>query len=250
MLRDVRISNLQVSFNGQHVLNNLSFNVSAGEMLAIIGPNGAGKTTLLKAILGLIAPQDGRIVLETDRRKAVIGYVPQSRTIDEETPIETRDFISLGQLSGIFPWLLKKEREHLKQVMMLTDTQRIAGKTVGRLSGGERQRAFLAQALIRDPDLLLLDESTANLDPYAQEKMMQLVRKINRDQKLTVIFISHDLHLVKKYADRIMILSPESYDIVSADELPDAQTLNSVYRLPAGIHPSGDRKKRLGKQPV
>lgn len=250
MLQDVRISNLHVGFNGEQVLNNLSFAVSAGEMFAIIGPNGAGKTTLLKVILGLITPQKGEVAIDAGPRKAVVGYVPQSRSIDEETPIETKDFISLGQLSSAFPWLSKKERISLRHVMTLTDTWRIARKTIGKLSGGERQRAFLAQALVRRPDVLLLDESTANLDPYAQGKMMQLVSKINREQGLTVIFISHDLNLVKQYADRILILSPECCDVRNVSELPDAKTLDRIYRSPSEEHQPEDQRKRLGRQTV
>ncbi|MCO7176893.1 metal ABC transporter ATP-binding protein [Sporolactobacillus kofuensis] len=230
MLKNVRVDHLQVSFNGQDVLQDLSLDVSAGELFAVIGPNGAGKSTLLKCILGLLKPQSGSVQIESDQKKAVIGYVPQSRVIDDETPIETKDFISLGQSSGLLPWLSKKERKSLKEIMEFTDTLRFAKKSIGKLSGGERQRAFLAQALVRYPDLLLLDESTANLDPAAQEEMMKLVKKVAREWHVAVIFISHDLHLVKEYADRLLLIAPGRYEIAESTEVLDQpETLHYYY---------------------
>ncbi|MCI1859435.1 MAG: ATP-binding cassette domain-containing protein [Sporolactobacillus sp.] len=213
MLQRVRVDHLEVAFNGKEVLHDLSIQVSAGEMLAVIGPNGAGKSTLLRAILGLIRPQSGMVDVAAAGRKPVIGYVPQSRPIDEEMPISARDFISLGQADGHLPWLLRRERRELHAVMVFTDTLRLADKPVGRLSGGERQRVFLAQALVRRPNVLLLDESTANLDPAAQEKMMKLVRRTAEDRGTAVIFISHDLDLVRSYADRVLLIARGFYRI-------------------------------------
>lgn len=231
MLRQIQVSHLQVSFNGEEVLKDLSFDVSAGEMFAIIGPNGAGKSTLLKSILGLIHPQDGEISLATDGKKAVVGYVPQSRVIDEDTPISARDFVSLGQISGFFPWPSRQERRTLKEIMTFTDTERFARKPIGRLSGGERQRTFLAQALVRHPDLLLLDESTANLDPNAQARMMELVKRAAQDWGVTVIFISHDLEQVRKYADRILLMSRGFYKTGDARTMLDDQAvLKNAYQ--------------------
>ncbi|WKB36586.1 ATP-binding cassette domain-containing protein [Terrilactibacillus sp. S3-3] len=117
MVCDIRVDNLQISFNGEKILDHLSFDVAAGEMFAIAGPNGAGKSTLLKAILGFITPQKGNVTIEKKGGKAVIGYVPQSRAIDEETPIRARDFVSLGLPPKIRPWLSSKERETVKRAM-------------------------------------------------------------------------------------------------------------------------------------
>ncbi|SFG63105.1 metal ABC transporter ATP-binding protein [Sporolactobacillus nakayamae] len=231
MLRNLQVDHLQVSFNGQEVYTNLSLNVSAGELFAVIGPNGAGKSTLLKCILGLLKPQSGSIRIETDHKKAIVGYVPQSRAIDDEAPIETKDFISLGQCSGLLPWLSKKERASLQEIMHFTDTTRFAKKAIGKLSGGERQRAFLAQALVRYPDLLLLDESTANLDPEAQKEMMELVKRVAREWNVAVIFISHDLSLVKEYADRLMLIAPGRHEISESTAILDQpEKLRQYYR--------------------
>jgi ABC-type Mn2+/Zn2+ transport system ATPase subunit len=248
MLKKMKVSHLEVSFNGACVLNDLSFQVSAGEMLAVIGPNGAGKSTLLKAILGVLRPQHGSVLLDSGKKKTVIGYVPQSRTVDEETPISARDFVSLGQVSGFLPWHSASERQTLKEIMVFTDTQRLAAKPIGRLSGGERQRVFLAQALVRRPDLLLLDESTASLDPEAQIQVMDLVRRAARDWGVAVIFISHDLHQVETYADHVLLMARD-FTLTGDREmiLNDSALLKKAYHsAESGIRSGSEDRSRTG----
>ncbi|WP_010630555.1 metal ABC transporter ATP-binding protein [Sporolactobacillus vineae] len=248
MLKKMKVSHLEVSFNGERVLNDLSFQMSAGEMLAVIGPNGAGKSTLLKAILGVLRPQHGTVLLDSGKKRTVIGYVPQSRAIDEETPVSARDFVSLGQVSGFLPWHSASERQTLKDIMAFTDTLCFASKPVGRLSGGERQRAFLAQALVRRPDLLLLDESTASLDPEAQIRVMDLVRRAARDWGVAVIFISHDLHQVEMYADRVLLMARD-FSLTGDQEtiLNDPALLKKAYHsAETRIYPESGDGSRMG----
>ncbi|MFT8391541.1 MAG: ABC transporter ATP-binding protein [Sporolactobacillus sp.] len=230
MLHRVEAAHLTVKFNGEKVLDDLSFQLPVGKMFAVIGPNGAGKSTLLKVMLGLVAPQQGELRLEGDG-KPIIGYVPQSRPIDEEMPITARDFIALGFTKRISPWLSRRERVKLDEVMAFTRTKHLANKSIGHLSGGERQRVFLAQALSRDPDLLLLDESTANLDPGSQDEMMRLVQRICQEYGVTVLFISHDLKEVRTYAENILLMARGRY--VQGDTLAvlmDQELLTSYYQ--------------------
>lgn len=230
MLSQFHVEDLQVTINGEKIHDHLSFDVSAGEMLAIIGPNGAGKSTLLKVILGMIKPQGGTVQIRRgDGRKPVIGYVPQSRTLDEETPILARDFVSFGLPGRLFPWMSGKERVTVKRAMMMTESLHLAKKPVGRLSGGEKQRIFIAQAMVRHPDVLLLDESTANLDPNAQEQIMQLVQRLSRNQGIAALFISHDLHVVKEYADRVLFMSRGHFEAGSADEILGGKAMEWLY---------------------
>ncbi|WP_139692679.1 metal ABC transporter ATP-binding protein [Sporolactobacillus terrae] len=230
MLRQLQIHQLQVRFNGEQILNDLSFKVAPGELFAIIGPNGAGKSTLLKSILGLIHPQQGDVSIIGDHRKVIVGYVPQSRVIDDETPISASDFVSLGQISGFLPWLSRKEKKALNEIMQFTDTKRLANKPIGTLSGGERQRVFLAQALVRKPDLLLLDESTANLDPEAQIQMMELVKNAAKEWGVTALFICHDLQMVGTYADHVLLLSRQGYKTGHpADILNNRELMTTVF---------------------
>jgi zinc/manganese transport system ATP-binding protein len=229
VITSFEVEGVSVSFNGETILDNLSFSVEPGELLAIIGRNGAGKSTLLKVILGLIKTYRGTVKLTGQKHRPVIGYVPQSRTIDEEMPISTWDFVSLGLPHLIRPWLNKKDRERIKQVLKLTNTEHLAQKAIGKLSGGERQRVFLAQALVKAPDVLLLDESTSNLDVGAQEQMTLLVEKIAKDQQVSVLFISHDLQLVNRFANRVLFLNRHGYKLGPVHELFGSELLKEMY---------------------
>jgi len=228
MRGELEVRNITVYINGDKILNHVSFSVHRGEFLSVIGPNGAGKTTLLKVISGLIRPQSGIVKIHNGKGKAAIGYVPQSRLIDPETPVQVRDFVSFGLPSLIKPWLTKKDRKAIEKVMALTHTMHLAGKPVGKLSGGERQRVFLAQALLREPEVLLLDEPTSHLDTGAQEQMAALVYKLCRDRKMSVLFVSHDLNLVAKFAHRILYLAKDGYAIGEADEILGAEEVPRV----------------------
>lgn len=219
MTEVMRVENIGVHFNGEQILHDLSFSLYTGEMLGIIGPNGSGKSTLLKVILGLIKPQRGKVKTKKEEKKVAFGYVPQSRSINEGTPIQTKDFVSLGLPEYFKPWLTKKDRDTVKQAMTLTNTVHLAKKSIGKLSGGEKQRAFLAQSLVRDPKILLLDESTANLDPEAQEQMITLVRSLSQKQGISVLYISHDLDLIAKYSQRVLQLTRDHYQIGNTDDI-------------------------------
>jgi len=225
------VDQIDVYINGEKILDHLSFSVQPGEMLGIIGPNGAGKSTLLKVILGVIKPQHGTVEITNEDHGPVIGYVPQSRAIDEEMPIQAWDFISLGLPHRLRPWLTKRDRAVIKETMELTDTSHLAKKPIGKLSGGEKQRVFLAQALVRHPDVLLLDESTANLDPKAQEEMTSLVRELCVKQQISALFISHDVHLISEYSHRILYLTRGHYTVGSVEEIIGNADLDVLYQL-------------------
>ncbi|MBE6183090.1 metal ABC transporter ATP-binding protein [Heyndrickxia ginsengihumi] len=230
MIKTFEVSHLQVHFNGEKILNDLSFKVTPGTSLGIIGPNGAGKSTLLKVILGLIKPNNGTVMIEHEHQQKVkIGYVPQSRTLDEETPVQTKDFVALGLHDTFRPWLSVHERQLVRRVMEWTDTWRFAKKSIGKLSGGERQRAFLAQALVKNPDVLLLDESTANLDPGAQQQVMELVESIARSAKITVICVSHDLAMVKQFTEQVLYMTRNHYEFGNTKEMLTDQKIAEYY---------------------
>src|SRR5665647_2767948 len=205
---EILVQDITVHLGNKCILDRVSFNVKSGEFLGIIRPNGAGKTTLFQVLLGILEPQHGRIIFEDDLHKqlagsSVIGYVPQSRQIDPEIPMSSWDFVSLGLPHKIRPWFIAKDRSSIEEALKLTDSETIADKMIGKLSGGERQRVYLAQALVRNPQVLLLDEPTSNLDPGAQEKMAAVVARICKETGTSVLFISHDINLIARYAHRI-----------------------------------------------
>lgn len=227
----LEVQGVSVHLDGKTVLQDISFHVNPGEFLGILGPNGAGKTTLFRVLLQLIKPQSGRVTLHRDRTlgKAAIGYVPQSRQIDPELPMRAWDFVCLGLPHPLRPWLNRADKEAVHHAIELTGASRLADKSVGRLSGGERQRIFLAQALVRNPQILLLDEPTSNLDMGAQEAMAEVVHTVCQTRKISVLLISHDVNLVSRYANRILYLTPGQYAIGKVEEVMRTDVLRKLY---------------------
>jgi zinc/manganese transport system ATP-binding protein len=241
----VALENIHLSRGGRTVLDRLSFTVRPGEFLGIIGPNGAGKSTLFAVILGLIAPQAGEVrITGADGRRSpshAIGYVPQTRPIDPETPIVVKDFVGLALPHKYRPWLTREDRNRVEEALQLAGVVHLADKSVGKLSGGEKQRVYLAQALVRKPQLLLLDEPTASLDPGAQERMASVVNEVCRTQAATVMFISHDINLIAQYADRILYLARGQYAIGTVDEVIRSDVLTRLYGAPMNVGVHGSR---------
>lgn len=212
----VSVENLSVAYGDHTVINDLSLTVNEGDFLVVIGENGVGKTTLVRALLGLIKPRQGAINIS---RNTKIGYVPQFRNLDEEYPLSIRDFISLNLNKSIIPWPSKAERERVNRIVEITDLTRIADRPLGLASGGEKQRAYLAQALLQDPQLLILDESTASLDNEMKYELLDLVTRFQQ-HGLSVMFVTHDWALAKHYGTRFLQMMPNGYMEGSIDELP------------------------------
>ncbi|MFD1319191.1 metal ABC transporter ATP-binding protein [Loigolactobacillus zhaoyuanensis] len=215
------VEHLAVNFPDHQVFQDLNFTLQRGSFLSIVGENGAGKTTLIRALLHQLKPSAGTISFFPERKAIRIGYVPQFRNLDEEYPLTVRDFVSLN-LSGIhLPWLSRKERQAVDTAIRTTNLTAIAKRPLGMASGGEKQRAYLAQALVEQPNLLILDESTASLDNMMKYELLELVKKFNREQNLTVIFVTHDLPLAKQYADEFLLLRRSGYELGPIAKLPE-----------------------------
>lgn len=197
------VKNLTVKFDNHAILDNLSFDLVRDGTLAVIGPNGSGKSILFKALLGLI-PFDGSISWAKD---AKIGYVPQKISIDIDLPITVLEFLQLKEpnLEKINETLaivgFKKKAEHIHHDVRVLHTR------LGSLSGGELQRILMAYALLGDPNVLLLDEPTAGVDLEGEETFYELFARLKKDVDLTILFISHDIEVVKAYSDKILELN-------------------------------------------
>lgn len=179
----LNIKNLSYRIGEKIILNNISFSCNSGEVIAIVGKNGVGKTTLLNNILENINKTEN---IQLDE-KANFGYVPQFRQIDEELPLSVEDFVALPLSNKIVPWLNKKEKQRIHEVLELTNSLKQKKKSIGTLSGGERQRAFLSQALVNKPNLLLLDEFTSNLDKTSEVECMSLVREVTKSENIITL---------------------------------------------------------------
>jgi zinc transport system ATP-binding protein len=180
---------------GRPVLDNVDLSVDPGEIVTLIGPNGSGKTTFLRAVLGLIRPDRGEV-----RRRAglSVGYVPQRVEIDRTLPLTLRRFIMLG--GG-------RNGARLEAVAQEVGIGHLIERSFHDLSGGEAKRAVFARALLRDPDLLVLDEPTANVDVAGQAEFYDLIRRVRDRRGCGVLLVSHDLHLVMAATDRVVCLN-------------------------------------------
>ena len=199
----VLFSNVTFSYqSSNNVLENASFQIMKGGMVSIIGPNGGGKTTLIKLILGLLKPIEGSIsVLDLSPEKARIktGYMPQYTSFDSKFPISVMETVLMGRIEKhLFGPYAKKDKDaamnSLSEVGL--DPLQIAKKPFFSLSGGQKQRVLIARALVSEPELLLLDEPTSNVDPAAEEQFFHLILKLNK--KMTIVTVSHDLGFVNR----------------------------------------------------
>lgn len=193
------------------VIKHLNYTLNRGDFLSIVGENGVGKTTLMKTILRQLKPESGSISYYPDDHAVHIGYVPQFRNIDGEYPLSIRDFVALNLTGFKLPWLSRSERQKVTEMLERTGLKHLANRPMGQASGGEKQKAYLAQALIEEPDLLILDESTASLDPISKNDLLDLVLEINQKFGLTVIFVTHDIALAKKYTQKFLMLTPGKF---------------------------------------
>lgn len=199
----VNIDNVSYGFNSALVLENISFTVDKGDFVGIIGPNGAGKTTLFRSMLGLLEDYQGRITFfGKDIRKnrnilQKIGYIPQKNSTDQGFPATVEEIVSLG-ITGRRP--SKNKINHAIETVGLFDQKT---KRIGELSGGQQQRVLIAKALANEPELLILDEPVTGIDLETQNKFYVLLKKLNEENKITIIWASHDLDAVKKLANKI-----------------------------------------------
>lgn len=190
-------------FGSRWLYQHVNFSLKKGEILAITGENGVGKTTLLRAILGQMYLSAGALSWPNGSQK--MAYVPQFRPEVAQFGLTIRDFVALSFYHGWSPFLTRAEKAALQAVLAQTHLQEIADRGMDTASGGERQRAYLAQALLQQPDVLILDEATANLDPQTKIALMDVVVSTG----LSVLMVSHDEGLVAKYAHGVLHLRGE-----------------------------------------
>jgi ABC-type Mn2+/Zn2+ transport system ATPase subunit len=197
----VELTDASFSYDGGEAALAVDLRVEKGALIGLVGPSGAGKTTLLRAILGQIRPLRGevRVAGEPVRRRPSprVGYVPQLETIDWHFPITVAEAVLLGRVaeSGPWPWPRRRDREDLAALLERLGIAELAHRHIRALSGGQQQRVFLARALIRRPDLLLLDEPTSGIDVGTRQEILALLRQIN-GEGVTVLLTTHDLNAV------------------------------------------------------
>jgi zinc transport system ATP-binding protein len=215
----LRIENLNVRLNGEDVLVDLSFDVYEGEVLAILGPNGAGKTTLLKALLGIV-PYKGVIKWREGVR---IGYVPQRLPFIKDVPLSVKEFFRLENVSE------NEAREILKSIGL---GEEILEKRVGDLSSGQFQRVLIGWALASDPNVLLFDEPLAGIDIGGQESVYTLLERLKETKNLTILFVTHELSVVYRLADRVLCLNKRMLCSGVPKEKLTPEAISNLYASP------------------
>ncbi|MFI5015428.1 MAG: metal ABC transporter ATP-binding protein [Hyphomicrobiales bacterium] len=227
-------SDVTLQLGGRTILSHVSFAVEEGEFIGLLGPNGAGKTTLLRAALGLLPPASGAIRvlagLPTGAEKP-IGYMPQTRSASLGSRLSGWDLVACaanGQRFGL-PLFDKGVRFDVDRAISLVGGAELARRPLSELSGGERQRLLLAQALLGKPRLLLLDEPLMNLDLNHQQGMVELVSRLNREFKLTVLFSAHEINPLIGAIDRVLYLGNRQAAIGTVDEVISAPVLTRLY---------------------
>ena len=210
----VCVHNVSVRYSGVEALQNVSFEVHAGDYLGLVGPNGAGKTTLIKTLLGLIDFDTGSIeILGRDIHSFSnldrIGYLPQRMShFNPLFPATVREVVALGRLSRkTHPKRFGGEdEEKVSQALNLLGIADLGHRLVSELSGGQQQRAFLARALVSGPEILILDEPSTALDPQTKENLFELMKALNVTRGITILLITHDIGQVGKYASKLLYL--------------------------------------------
>jgi len=190
----LKVENLDVKLEGEEILKDLSFEVKEGEVLVILGPNGAGKTVLLKTLLGIL-PYKGKIEWQKGIK---IGYVPQRLPFIKDIPMAVKEFFDLKNVSK------KESEEILKSIGLGKD---ILKKKIGELSSGQFQRILVGWALASNPQVLLFDEPMTGIDIGGQESVYNLLEKLKKERDLTILFVTHELSIVYKLADKVLCLS-------------------------------------------
>jgi zinc transport system ATP-binding protein len=199
----IRLDNVTYRYNTDLVLEDISFKADQGDLLGIIGPNGAGKTTLFCLILGLLKGYQGKIMLFNqdmrNNRKALkrIGYIPQKKNIHQGFPATVEEIVSLGALDR------KTNTDTIIFALKIVGLLEQKDRRIGELSGGQQQRVLIAKALVNEPQLLILDEPTTGIDLETQDKFYSLLRKLNSENKITIILASHDLDAINKLANKV-----------------------------------------------
>ncbi len=225
----ISISSLSFSYNNldnlpseNKILDNISFDINAGDFVAILGPNGSGKTTLLKIILGFLSPTAGKVSLFIPLEK--IGYVPQRYTIDKNFPGTVQEILNTGDIS-----FLKK-----------TGIEQFAERKFVNLSGGQQQRVLIALALRQNTPLLILDEPTAGIDIHAQQEFYQLLKQLNK-HGLAIVLVTHEVGVIPSLVKKVICINHQLCCIGKPQEIP--RLLEKMYGPDFSVHRHKHRHK-------
>ncbi|KZX09941.1 ABC transporter ATP-binding protein [Methanobrevibacter oralis] len=233
------VNNMEFSYKDRKILNGINFTVEKGDFISILGINGSGKSTLLKCINKILSYEKGSILLNDEDIKNIdnfkiaqkIAYVPQKFSVERSTVF---DAILLGRRPYITWNVSKEDIEITENVMKLLNIESYALRYINELSGGELQKVVLARALVQGPEILLLDEPTSDLDLKNQYDVMNLLKKISKDKKITPIVVLHDINLALRYSNKFILLKNGKVKCGGEDAI-NSNTIKEVYGIDAYV---------------
>ena len=238
----IRVEGVTFNYGHDPVLADVSLSIHEGDFLAILGPNGSGKTTLLKIILGLLKPARGSVFLmgksvEKFGEWQKIGYVPQKAThFDPLFPASAKEVVAMALLSsaGFLHRMNKKEDALISHALELVGMADFANRRIGELSGGQQQRVFIARAIVQQPRVLFLDEPTTGVDAETQAHFYEILDRLNKDQGITIVQVTHDIGIVNKHITQVACLNQRLVYHGSHEEFCRSDTLKNM--LAGGHH--------------
>lgn len=233
-MKPLEVSDVTISYNGSLAIDKVSFNVDEGDLLGIVGPNGAGKTTLFRAILGLqnysgVIKMFGLEGKKYHQLLPLIGYVSQKINFESNFPATVAEVVAMGLLpqkeinksakllqNAGYTWnqiykKLDKDYARVIEALKTVNLESYHDRRIGDLSGGQLQRVFIAKALVKDPILLILDEPVTGVDVDTQNKFYSVIKKINEENKITIVWSSHDLEAIAKLANRVACMNRQLF---------------------------------------
>jgi len=234
----IEVHSVSFRYHEDWVLQDVSFRVERGEFVGVIGPNGSGKTTLLKILYRLLSPQKGEILFELVPMKKMdrADIAKRIAVVAQEThllfPFSVLETVLMGRSPHLGHLMFESEKdlEIAKKAMEWTKVLPFSERSMDELSGGERKRVFIARALAQEPEVILLDEPTANLDIHHQMDFLELILTLNRERGLTIVMASHDMNIASEFCDRLILLREGGiYQAGTPDEVITKENIENVY---------------------
>ena len=233
----ITLDNLSIGYNGQPVLSGISLSIARASLTAILGANGSGKSTLLKTLLGLLPPLTGRIdTFAPAGTPLVLGYVPQSIQFDPIYLLSGFEVALMGAYGRVRPgrFVPSFERSFTRECLRAVGAEEFARKRFAELSGGQKQRVLIARALTTRPDILMLDEPTAGVDPSATHAVLDFITQVIEEREITVLLVTHDFALVREHAQQVIWLHHGKVDHGSTQELLTPERMAEIFEIGVG----------------
>ena len=236
----IEVENLRSRYNGINVLDDITFSVSEGDYIGLVGPNGSGKTTLIKNILGILRPESGQIRLFNQDQSEFhawyrVGYLPQRlSSLNPGFPSTVEEIVALGLISRKrrSDYSVDAYRDAVEKALHLLNISDIRKKKIGELSGGQQQRVLIARAIINEPDLIILDEPAAALDPETREQFYTLLTHLNRQKNVTIMLVTHDIGSIGQYANKLLLVDRKVFFYGSFADFCSSTHMTDLF----GVH--------------